>query len=380
VPDLLESFRRLVDEPAAPPEPVEVLERRVAARARWRHAVAGGAVVTVIAVLAVALLPDRDGPATEVHTGPAAEPPAEPPAAPPAVEEHGRSSLTVSVPNGWQILFRGPERIVLGTVPLSEGDLALALLARDDSAFSSFPPAAVVVAVGADPLEAKYTVQADGSVRGPGPEYALGEEKVLAGGVRVRRGDIPQSILRIAAYAGPEAPAERLVQAERITAGLRLSRTGSEPVPPPPPGSRPGFPHGGAVPTRAYSPPAVAARFGTHALAAEADGDCGYLYLHDAAEPLTGSCTQAPAGAGLVVVGVPVVLPSPPPAGPTATGVLFRAGPGVARVEARLLDGRTVPAALGSGGWGVVAAEGRIVALQALDGAGRPLGEAVTTA
>ncbi|MDP1806928.1 MAG: hypothetical protein Q8K72_17265, partial [Acidimicrobiales bacterium] len=154
--------------------------------------------------------------------------------------------LDYQVPAGWQKLFAEGDRVLVATRPLSEGDRAVALLARDDAGFTAFPADGVVLVVGYDPTEAKGTLAADGTLILPGPAYALGPEKVLAGGVRVRRGDVPQSILRIASYAGRSAPANRLLEAETIASGLRLIRTGDPSIrpPPPPAGSRPGLPTG----------------------------------------------------------------------------------------------------------------------------------------
>ena len=84
----------------------------------------------------------------------------------------------------------------------------------------------LLVAVGFDPLEAKYGAKWDGTEVVRAPSYALGAEQVLPDGVRFRRGDVPQSIESIALYAGPAAPPERSREAEGIAAGLRLVTTG----------------------------------------------------------------------------------------------------------------------------------------------------------
>ncbi len=65
------------------------------------------------------------------------------------------------------------------------------------------------------------------------------------------------------------------------------------------------------------------------------------------------------------------------PGEPSSTAVILRAGPGVRSVSARLVDGRSVPAVVGDDGWGVASADGRIVALTAVDGAGRRSSEAL---
>ena len=238
-----DGLRTLVDLPASLPEPVEDLRRRVAVRRRRRALGraafgAAGAAVAVAAAMAMAPLLDRspDG-LTQVVAGPDTAPTTTSPGTLEFVAGQPiRNRLDVTVPSGWETLFALGDRVVLATRQLSESDRALALLARNDVAFSSaFPVDAVVVVVGGGPVEAKYTTGADGAMVAPGPAYALGPERVLAGGVRVRRGDVPQSGVKIAAYAGPSAPATRLAEAETIAAGLRLVKTGDPSVRPPPP-------------------------------------------------------------------------------------------------------------------------------------------------
>ncbi len=287
--------------------------------------------------------------------------------------------LDVTVPPGWTKLFAAGERLVVSTRPLSDADRTLALLARNDAAFSSgFPADAVVVVVGGDPVEAKYTTGPDGSQVAPGPAYALGPERVLAGGVRVRRGDVPQSIVKIASYAGPKAPASRLAEAEVIAGGLRLVRTGDPSVhpSPPPPGSRPGLPAGTLpVPETGLPEVARAAASGS-TLVLVAGHDCAYLRWVDAQrelpgyQPLAGGCATRQPGTMIETLGQPVPVMRGPGSAP-ATVVMFRAGTGVARLTARLADGRTVPATTGADGWGLVATEGRVVGLTAIDPQGR---------
>ena len=133
---------------------------------------------------------------------------------------------------------------------------------------------------------------------------------------------MPQSGVKIASYAGPSAPADRLREAEAIASGLRLVRTGDPSVrpEPPPPGSRPGLPLG----------------------------------------------TLPVPESGIETFGRPVLVMRGPGTQPS-TVVIFRTGPNLARFSARLADGRTVNASTGIDGWGLVASDGRIVGVRGDD-------------
>lgn len=290
--------------------------------------------------------------------------------------------LDYQVPAGWQKQFAEGDRVLLATRPLSDADRALALLARNDPAFTSFPADGVVVAVGYDPTEAKGTLAPDGTLILPGPAYGLGPEKVLAGGVRVRRGDVPQSIVRIAAYAGPAAPANRRQDAETIASGLRLVRTGDPSVRPPPPpvGSRPGLPTGPLpVPEAGLLEVArTTASGGTLVLVA--GRDCAYLRPLDAKpsqpgyQPLGGACGPRPAGSTITAVGQPIPVMGPPGTDRSVV-TIFRSGPSIARFTARLADGRTASPAIGADGWAVVAGAGTVVAVSGIDSRGQAVPE-----
>ena len=290
--------------------------------------------------------------------------------------------LNFQVPDGWTTLFALGDRMVVATRPLSESDRALALLARDDVSFGAFPADGVVVVVGGDPTQAKYQQGANGSTVGPGPVYALGDERVLAGGVRVRRGDVPQSGVRIASYAGPAAPAARRQEAEDIATGLRLVTTGDPSVrpPPPPPGSRPGLPQGTLPVAEAGLPEVARTAASGSTLVLVAGRNCAYLRWVDAQpelpghQPLTGGCAARPPGTAMEDLGGAVPVMRVPGMAPS-TVVMIRMGQQVRRVAARLADGATVPAAIGSDGWALVAAQGRIVALTGIDAEGRPVPE-----
>jgi hypothetical protein len=287
--------------------------------------------------------------------------------------------LDYQVPPGWQKLFAEGERLLLSTRALNGTDRALALLARNDTAFTAFPADAVVVAVGNDASEAKGTLAADGTLVLPGPAYALGPEKALAAGVRVRRGDVPQSIVKIASYAGPAAPADRLREAEAIASGLRLVTTGDPAVrpPPPPPGSRPGMPTGPLPVAEAGLPEVARVTAGGMTLVLVAGQDCAYLRRLDAQsgqQPLGGACGLRPAGTTITLIGSPVPVMGPP--GTERSSVaMFRSGPSVARFTARLADGRTVNATIGTDGWALVADAGTIVLVIGIDTQGRAVAE-----
>ena len=74
------------------------------------------------------------------------------PAAQPRTAQRTRSTsestVEVQVPAGWQTLRADRDLLVVATRPLRNRDLALALLARDDSSFAAFPPDATVFVVG----------------------------------------------------------------------------------------------------------------------------------------------------------------------------------------------------------------------------------------
>lgn len=384
-----DGLRTLLTQPASAPEPVAELRRRVASRRRRRRGAWATAAVVAAGVAAVPLL-DRPleqvqqvvaGPGSTVVTTPAAPTPTTI-----RLEFVAGQPITYrvdfTVPPGWQTLFSRGDHLVVATRPLSDSDRELALLARKDAAFTAFPADGVVVVVGNDPVEAKGTLAPDGSLIGPGPAYGLGPEQVLAGGVRVRRGDVPQSGVKIASYAGRAAPADRLREAETIAAGLRLVMTGDPSVrpEPPPPGSRPGLPAGALPVPEAGLPEVARAAASGSTLVLVAGQDCAYLRWVDAQtslpsyQPLAGGCAKRPAGTGIETFGQPVPVMRGPDSQPS-TVVFMRTGTSVARVSARLADGATVPASAGLDGWAVVASTGRVVAVSGVDTQGRPIPE-----
>jgi hypothetical protein len=392
-----EGLRTLL-ESSPPAPPVEVLRGRVDVRRRRRRTV--WTALAGMAAVAVAV-PMVNRPADEpvrVIAGPDTTVPATVPGVALTVPAADPTSTTIPIefvagrpisyridftaPPGWQTLFAAADHMVVATRPLSDSDRALALLARNDSSFSAFPADGVVVVVGNDPLEAKGTMAPDGTLILPGPAYGLGPEKFLAGGVRVRRGDVPQSSVKIASYAGPRAPANRLQEAETIASGLRLIRTGDPSVrpEPPPPGSRPGLPAGTLPVAEAGLPEVARTAASGSTLVLVAGQNCAYLRWADAQtslpgyQPLAGGCGTRPSGTFIETFGQPVIVTRGPDTQPS-TVVIFRTGPNLARFSARLADGRTVAASIGLDGWGLVAGDGRIVAVSGIDTQGRPVPE-----
>jgi hypothetical protein len=190
---------------------------------------------------------------------------------------------------------------------------------------------------------------------------------------------VPQSIVRIASYAGRSAPAARLQEAEAIAAGVHLVRVGDPSVlpPPPPVGSRPGLP-GGPLPVAAKDLPEVArVQAGGMTLVLVAGHDCAYLRPLDTApeaEPLGGACATRPAGTAIAPVGQPVLVHGLPGSS-SSTVTILRSGPAIARFTARLVDGRTAMPAIGTDGWAVVVDSVRVVAVTGVDVQGRTLPE-----
>lgn len=383
--DAAESLRLLVEHPTNPPEPVAELHRRVAER-RWRRRRGRVActcfAVTIVSIVAIPLIGRSADRPTRVAAGPDATLPLAPTTSAlvfvPGIPIDTR--LEYSVPGGWQTIFSDGHRLIVSTRPLSDSDKELALLARADASFSALIPDNVVVVVGFDRLEGKYGTNRDGTPIDPGPAYALGAERQLPGGVRFRRGDVPQSILRIASYAGPAAPANRLREAEAIAAGIRQVRIGDPSVAPPPPtGSTVALPGGSLSVAEGGLPEVARAGPAGSSVSVLAGSDCAYMRF-TASVPerdgaLAAGCVARPTGSDIAVVGLAAELTALP-GSEASTAVILRAGPAAVTVFARTADGRSYAAVLGADGWGVAVGPGRIVGLGVLDAAGRSLAEA----
>lgn len=400
MPELSRTPSRLIGETAEPPQPIRLRGNDT------RRRTLGMAVVMMIlaAAVAVSLLTAGEDTATVRAGGPTESAGANTPVpAAPRVE--------LELASGWRTLHADGDRLVVGTRPLAERDLLLALLARDDAVFSAFPPDGAVLVVGGDRLKAKYvgdpsratrSTTADGAevvhlgpdaMVGPGPALGLGPPEGLAGGVTVRLGDVPKSSLTLAAYLGPRASAGTAQDVEAMAATVRLLPIDPGAIPPPPPGSRPGFDQGGVQapderlrPVASFSAPGVT-------YSARADADCAVVVTSVSTQPLGGGCRPrptTPSTAEVVAVAADRGSPPLPPPGqslapgtaarwPQAMIVLSRVGPGTGRVTAVLVDGRTTDATVGGEGWALVATDGRVLLLEVRDAKGKLVAEVSVT-
>ena len=348
-------------------------------------------VLLIAAVIIVARLADDPKSEGDVRAGPAAELPAIPTSVPLP------SRIELQPPDGWQTLLADGEQLVVGTAPLEERDLLLALLARDDAVFTAFPPTAAVFVVGGDRLKAKYVgippsavvtptengveiVEESPGFVGPGPARAFGPPTLLAGGVTVRLGDLPQSSSTLAAYIGPQAPESATQEAEAMAATVRLRPYDRALVPPPPPGSRPGFDQGGVDTAAEDLVPVASVHAAGLTYTARAGADCADVVAVSSSVPLVGGCRPRPATAAAIEVvasGSALGPPPPPPGESYGPGVvvppgpmmivLARVGSDATRVTAVLVDGREVDGTVGADGWAVVATDGRAFLLEARD-------------
>ena len=229
--------------------------------------------------------------------------------------------VDVELVAGWQLLRSEGELLVVGTHPLGGRDLALAGLARDDAVFTDFPSEGVVLVAGGDRFTAKFTIDptqvtrttsVDGGVGGesielgelpsgpdsalgPGPALALGPPTHLAGGITVRRGDVPRSSLTLAAYVGVGAPATAVQEAEAMAATVHLIPYAPGFIPPPPPpGSRPGFDGGGVDVAPGQLAPAVSVDAPGVTYTARTATDCAVIVSDVSGQPMGGGCGPRP--------------------------------------------------------------------------------------
>ena len=198
----------------------------------------------------------------------------------------------------------------------------------------------------------------------------------------VRLGDLPKSSSWLAAYVGPQAPETAMQEAEAMAATARVLPYDPALVPPPPPGSRPGFDQGGvdAAPEDLMPVASVTAAGVTYtvralptcAVVAPSFSVAGSALSAPTATENTGIGTStAPSSAAadarsavlveVVAVGSARGLPAlTTPSGPGSAVpsptmvVLARVGPGGARVTGVLVDGGTVDGAVGDDGWAVL--------------------------
>lgn len=107
-------------------------------------------------------------------------------------------------------------------------------------------------------------------------------------------------------------------------------------------------------------------------LVLEAGQDCAYLRWADAQpgdRPLAGGCGARTPGHFVETFGPPVLV------GDGLTAAILHGGPSMARFSARLADGRAVDGSLGTDGWAMVVADGRIVGVSGIDRQGLPVPE-----
>ncbi|HVF14891.1 MAG TPA: hypothetical protein VM942_09850 [Acidimicrobiales bacterium] len=396
------------DEGAAPREAdpdYVVPDGPAAGRPRWRFGLLVSVVVVVVAVaatLAVIRLSDRPDQAgsDNVRTGANSE------ASPPATPVPAAPQVELQLAAGWDVLHADGDHLVVGTHPLGGRDLFLARLARADAVFSDFPPDGVVLVVGMDRFVAKITggqpvatvPGANGldgidlselstdPPPGPGPPLGLGPPTSLVGGGTVRLGDVPRTGVLIAAYFGPAAPESAALDAEAMAATVRLLPQDPASVPPPPPGSRPGFDAGGVDLTGGTPVDVVAVEAVGMTYTAQAVDDCAIVSSPDG-RPVAGGgeCRPRPTGSAAEVVavameqGLPPIAPPPPfPGAPEsrpgvvagrsqALLVLARVGPDARQVTAVLIDGREVDLTIGRDGWALMVSDARPFVLEVHD-------------
>jgi hypothetical protein len=367
---------------------------------RRAAATAAAAVVAVLAVMVAALsLTGRDDDGASVQSGAGSDLASALPApAAPMIE--------LEPAPGWQTLRADGELLAVSTAALTERDLVLALLARDDAVFADFPSDGAVLVVGGDRFVAKSPGDLSSVTRtvtesgveivelpsgppgGPLPPAVLGRSTTLAGNVTVRRADLPRSVRTIAAYFGPDAPDSATQEAEAMVATIRLPPPDPGVMPPPPPpGSRPGSDGGGVE----LSDERISA-LSVDGYEVEADAECAVVSTVSG-QPIAGGCEPLPAGGGVAAPAAasggygPPALPPPgqsfgpgaAPPTPAALLVLVRVGPDVRRVTALLVDGGTAGATIGHHGWALVATDGRPFLLEGRDGEGRLVGHAAVT-
>ncbi len=200
-----------------------------------------------------------------------------------------------------------------------------------------------------------------------------------------------------------------MVDAEAMAATARALPYDPALIPPPPPGSRPGFDQGGvdADPDDLVAMASVEAAGVTYSVRALTD--CAVVApsfsvaggalsaptatensrIGTSADPIVGGCRPRSAAlVGVVAVGsargLPELPPELPPPGSTAVPsstmvVLARVGPGVAQVTGALVDGGIVDGAVGDDGWAVLVTDGRAFLLEGKDAGGTIVGRARVT-
>lgn len=370
----------------APAPDMDMLTRRATGLRRRRRLMEGaGAIVAGVALLAVGMTLTSVSPRQAPNV--VFEQP--PPPLPKGWKRTHLGPLTVDHPSGWSVQRSTDEntqepQVVLANRPLADRDIDLAYLVRDDARFSrALPRDVVVFVVGSDYITAP-----------PDPDGALGRAKTLprpAGfddDVVVRKGSVPSSILHMAAYVGPEAPARTQRVLDVVASRVRLEELDLDPGPPPPDWA---VPAGGDTPddpvfTEPW-PIQVETRlpYGER-LAVRTKGDCAVVTVERGDERnkmiTDRRCELGPRTRHIEgVIGALSEGPPPDPgADPTTETdqhlVVARMSPEVARVRAELTDGRTA-AVIINNGWALTLAPTRVFRLVALDEKGETLGTVV---
>lgn len=384
--DLEDRLRRLSPPSEEPPPPIEQVTRRAGQLRRRRRLAEAAAATCAVAVVGLVgvNLPTQVSP--DVPDVVFEQPP------PPVRNGWTRTSigtLTVDHPQGWSVLrvvgedSRQP-RVVLANRELTASDVDLALLARNDVRFSRrFPPDAVVFVVGGDYLQPP-----------PAPNGAVDNRTVLprpqglAGDVVAWTGRVPGSILHLAAYVGPDAPAsaERVVRDVAETVDLREPDAAADPMPPPESGP---FGTGGLdtdnpIFTEPWEVQAEIDLDDDEVIRIRAKGDCVAVTLENTVEVANRSvqsqrCDLTPAAAPLERLDGGLLM-----GGTIAGGIddiddaevhvlVARARSDVDDVLVRQIGGERARAAV-EHGWVIAMSDGRIARLIARDAAGRRLG------
>lgn len=381
--DLEDRLNRLSDGTTAPPPALDRVARRAGELRRRRRIVQSAAIASLAGIVAVAgtnLAPWRSPESGVVFEQP-------PVPLPDGWKRTKVGALTIDHPREWKPLravggdTSEPE-VVLSNRRLSRSDLALALLAHADVQFSKgFPRDAVVFVVGGDPLT------------GPsGPPGDLGAPRVtprpagFTGQIRVRTGTVPQSILRLAAYVGPEAPDGALDRAGEVARRLQLRPLPASPEEPPPPADPGPLGGNGNDPDNPVftDPWAVQATFQLdedEVIRVRTKDDCAAVTLENRVE--TRNLTVQHQRCGVAAVAAPLELFV---SGLLSPGTVRRLEDSdrhliVARVSGEVdeikgdLVGRGTVSVSTSNGWVIAVAKGRILRLIGYDETGKRIDE-----
>lgn len=386
--DLEDRLDRLSDVTMAPSPPLDRVARRAGELRRRRRIVEAVAIASFAVIAAVA------GPSILQWRPPGGEPDVvfeQPPAPlPDGWKRTTIGALTIDHPRGWQPLHIAGEdtpepNVVLSNRRLSGADLELALLAHADVQFSKrFPRDAVVFVVGGDWMS------------GPsGPAGDLGPPRVTApsagftGRIRARTGTVAQSILRLAAYVGPEAPDGALGTVGAVARRLQLRPLPPSPgeEPPPPADSGPLGGSGNDADNPIFTDPwPVKTTFqldDDEVIRVRTKGDCAAVTLENRVETRNLSVQHQRCGLGTSTAPLELFV-----SGRISPGTvrrledsdrhlivarLFRE---VEEVEGDLVGRGTVRVSI-SDGWAIVVAKGRILRLIGYDETGKRLGQLV---